>query len=68
MTPPEAGGTKMNAQKKQIGTTWLLNNGDIYDVDFLDDQDEFANCQFVNADMCTGAIALRHTGIVQWGY
>ena len=47
---PEIGGTKVNAQKKQAGTT-LLTDGDIYDLDFLDDQDEFANYQFVNTDM-----------------
>ena len=50
MTLPEIRGTKANTQKKQAGTT-LLTDGDVYDVDFLDDQDEFANYQFVNTDM-----------------
>ena len=49
-TVPEATeGSKPAVVKKQAGTT-LLTDGDIYDVDFLDDQDEFVNYQFINMD------------------
>ena len=47
---PKAAEIKPAAQKKQVGTT-LLTDGNIHDVDFLDDQDEFVNYQFVNTDL-----------------
>jgi hypothetical protein len=38
------------AARKQIGTT-LLTDGDVYDVDFLTDQNEPTNYQFVNMEL-----------------
>ena len=47
------GEQKVAVVKKQTGTT-LLTDGDVYDVDFLDDQDESVNYQFVNMELMEG--------------
>ena len=47
---PETSETRAAVHKKQVGTT-LLTDGEIYNVDFLDDQEEFVNYQFINMEV-----------------